>query len=95
MSIPDPNYNIDRTVDNFSGSQPERSDLAPAIVYLVVVCPPTLRILHTLANGTARSRSSSPHLEARHQEESIPRGAQRTLLGHYQRCIIDYEGIHV
>lgn len=33
----DPNLNIDRTVDNFSGGELGRSDLAPAIVFLVVV----------------------------------------------------------
>lgn len=32
-----PNANIDRTVDNFSGGEHSRSDLAPAIVFLVVV----------------------------------------------------------
>ena len=34
----DPNTSIARTVDNFSGGEHNRSDLAPAIVFLVVVC---------------------------------------------------------
>jgi hypothetical protein len=36
----DPNANIATTVDNFNGGEPVRSDLAPAIVFLVVVSFP-------------------------------------------------------
>lgn len=45
----DVNANIDRTVDNFNGGEHSRSDLAPAIVFLVVVSP-FLAILRYMAD---------------------------------------------